>query len=351
MRTPNPNGQGKVIKQFCILPYAGLDEVAIVGPFHCWPWRDVEIRNKYVADLGLQTVLQTEIDRHIDFFGRPMTSQCLVSTAGPGGFSLASGEEVNLPAALSLLAFSFLMPVVLQSPPVPEHFGSFVSPLLVRGQGYAVASAGLHHLTILIGPASVPSIRFQVPREIDGCTMGQRRLGLIGQPAAFCQDIPQNLPDARILVVGGQLLASFDDPRSQRAFGAVRWHNLALRQDPTLDHGQRPVALATAFEILFDLGASRSKAKPVCEEVDRLLSPPSERRFAVHGTKPGKVAYHVTRTSFVVHKLYMWRNKVVHGESCDVVPDATIRARGWGRRNLVLVASRVFGRCFLAKYS
>ena len=107
------------------------------------------------------------------------------------------------------------------------------------------------------------------------------------------------------------------------------------------------MALATAFEILFDVGDQRQKNMRICQEVDRLLAQPSDRRWKVPNSRP---AYSVTRVSYVTHKLYKWRNKVAHGDSFDE-RDFTLRARGWGRKSLVLIASRVFGRCFKAMFS
>jgi len=338
---------GEQLNQFCVLPYAGLAAENRVGPFVFWPWND-SYSEKYIPDPILRDRVSQEITRHVSLLGKPLSTQCLVSVNDRQSNHLARGEEDCLNAALGLLALAYLLPVVNQNAPVPEHFQAFVTPLIDQGQHYPVVSRGLHELTNVIVPSGVPFLRFQVPREVDGCSMSQRRYfcGFAGHTPNLFQGISSELPDGEIMCLADRLLQSPVAPESVRAFRAVWWHNFSVRQDETLDPGQRAIALGTAFEILFDLGRSVSKKRPVCEQVDRLLSSSGEHRFTVNERKP----YRVTRTSYVTYKLFQWRNKVVHGEDYDIM-DGTIRVRGWGRRNLVLVASRVFGRCFKAMLS
>jgi len=178
--------------------------------------------------------------------------------------------------------------------------------------------------------------------------MRQRSFFLPGRPA-FCEGISQTLPDQEILDLGEGLLSGLGSEQGRRAFASLRWYKLALRQQELEEYGMRAIALTTAFETLLDVGNKDRKNMWICQEVDRLLDQPSGSRWKVMVPKSNP-AYSVTRNSYVTHKLYKWRNKVVHGASVED-RDFTLQARGWGRKSLVLIASRIFGRCFKAIFS
>lgn len=339
---PQANQSEGEIKHVCVLPYAGLDRVDIVGPFHFWPWHQHGLPEKYIPNDGLRKRVSEEVNRHVNWFGKPIFTQCLASVQENGRPRLAIPSYEGLGEAVSLLAFAYLVPFVDQNPPVPEHFRLFTMPLCTGGRG--VSSGGLHNFLTYVSDSV--GLRLQSPLEVHGCGMRQRSFFLPGMPA-FCEGISQTLPDQGILDLGDRLLSGLGSEQARRAFESLNWHNLALRQQE-LEYGVRAIALATAFEILFDVGDQRqNKNMCICREVDRLLAQPSDSRRTVPKSNP---AYSVTRISYVTHKLYKWRNKVVHGESFED-RDFTLRARGWGRKSLILIASRIFGRCFKAMFS
>lgn len=346
---------GQQLTQFCVLPYAGLVSENRIGPFVFWPWASTALRNRHIPDEALRERVAREISRYVGLLGRPLTTQCLVSVEGDQGTILASGGEENLGAAITFLAFSYLLPVVTQNTPVPEHFLSYISQLAELGKPHFVVSAGLHKLTHWVDAQGVPSLTFQVPREVDGLNMAQRWLSLSScpwylalgaqhRPGAGAVSTP-SLPDRDVLKLGDRLLRQPRTSDVRRAVEAVRWHNLALLQQETLDVGQRPVAMATAFEILLQ-PPDREKCRHLCQSADALLQ--RKGTYWARDKKKRKT-YQLSRDSYVLYKLYRWRTKVVHGEAYDI-PDGTVRLRGWGRKNLVLVASRLFGRCFMAKF-
>lgn len=334
---------GSGVTRICVLPYAGLQTPVVIGPVHFWPWCDPRVRERYIPHRHLLPKVEVEVNRHVNWFGQPLSTQCLVSVTDAVGMRLASGIEPELGPALDLLTFAYLLPVVSQSPPIPEHFDAFVMPLAEPGKEYRLVSGGLHNLMNIVVPDGVPLLRLQQPREVDGITMRQRAYFVTSRPD-LCEGIHAELPESEIAAIGGRLLSMPFSADARRAFMAVWWHNLALRQNEVLGAG-RAIALSTAFEVLFNVDRSDAKAKGLCSKVDALLSGPVDHRYVVREKKP----YYVTRASYVVYKLYKWRNKVVHGDQYDIV-DGTIRLRGWGRRNVVLVASRIFGRCFKNLY-
>lgn len=338
---PEANQSEGEVKHVCVLPYAGLDRVDVVGPFHFWPWRQSGLPEKYIPNDNLRNRVLEEVNRHVNWSGMAIHTQCLVSIQEQGRLRLAALSDGGLSEAVNLLAFAYLLPFVDQSPPVPEHFRLYNMPLCTGGRG--VSSGGLHNLLTYV--SNSVGLRLQSPLEVDGCGMRQRSFVLPGMPA-FCEGISQTLPDQEILDLGQGLLSALGSEQGRRAFESLRWHNLALRQQE-LEYGVRAIALATAFEILFDVGNKDQKNMRICQEVDRLLGQPSGPRWKVRKSNP---AYSVTRNSYVTHKLYRWRNKVVHGASVKD-RDFTLRARGWGRKSLVLIASRIFGRCFKAIFS
>ena len=127
-----------------ILPWASLKKDIQVGPVTFWPWD-----SSRVPDLEVKDQLELFFKIFVDHYGKKVNTITICSHRKPDFHILEENEYKELLAAINIIAFSSICPIVMQgvcsnnnsiAPPNAEYFDFFGQKFKLPNDSLVVVS-------------------------------------------------------------------------------------------------------------------------------------------------------------------------------------------------------------------
>jgi hypothetical protein len=309
--------------ELLFLPWADLGRTYHVGPFALIPWSEFQLNNAQ-----LKAHLDNYFSRHVSHLGNPVKGIAVLWHPQHELQPMAYLPHERPADVVNVFLFATIGPTVEaavaddnpnHAPPTADRYALVRQNFRVGDEEVVVHSGGTRHA------ARINALTFPQPWDLGGTSF----------------------PDEDVLSGFGQVFdPAFASDVRDRLFRALEWFRLAhVGGDSTSDFS-RAVMMATAFEILFQLGDRPGKTNRFIREIESRLTTPralNDTRSVpiVVGKKAGKTKT-VTRSmpGWWADSFYDLRSRVVHG---DEVEPRQLQYSGWITH--LVVADVVFWQC------
>ncbi|WP_447969667.1 hypothetical protein [Nitrospira sp. M1] len=281
------------MSEVCFLPWAGISQKLSIGHVNVVPWKDVRSRVS-TAD---QKYLDTYFKRHLNYDGQPIQHIALLFV-GDNPIKQLSEEECRVIRravdALIFAAVTTSLKRIVESGnmtggfPNSERFQLVFQRFNYSDEFVANRSGGTLHIR------EKESYHCYAPSDA----------------GSSCY-----LPNEELLMALGKLLTR---PRQahkkDRIYRALEWFRFAHSGNDQISDLSRVVMMATAFEILLEIGPGSQKRKEMTEKLDTLTRLDNLKKKTIKFGKKPKQKQKVNVVAAWINIFYNLRNKIVHGD-------------------------------------
>ncbi len=291
-----------------ILPWAGLKKEIKVGPVTFWPWNASKIQ-----DEDIKKQLERFFKIFVDRYGKPVNTIVVCSHGESDFHILEEMEYKDLLAAINILAFSSICPVVKLAvcsnnntigPPTAENYDFF-------GQRFTLPDDGL----VVVPTRSTTSIdtidRIHISRPLSA-------LGPWGSS-----------PNMELIGAFDKVFTiDFLSEIRERLFRSLEWFRLAHTETNNVSDASKTVMMSTAFEILLNFPEDK-KSVYFAKQIEKILK---KDKSIIDTRQHNGKKYTCIKAASWAYDFYQLRSKIVHGE--EIKPENG-RYKNWVTYNIV----------------
>ena len=274
------------------LPWAKINRKLSIGPVNVVPWNDV----RSCVPEAERTYLDTCFKKHLNDVGQPIEDITLLFIGNDPIPKLTEEECRIIRRAFDALVFTAIATKLRtivstgntsMGVPNSERFQLVRQRVNPSEDFIADAMGGTFHVQQL------DDVLYHEPLDAGSSDYSH---------------------DEKLLFALGVLLTRRGKARNkERIFRALEWFRFAHSGNEQISNLSHIVMLATAFEILLEIGPMNAKRKAITTKLDTLTSAGNLRQKTITFDRKGKQKQKVNAIAVWGNEFYFLRNKIVHG--------------------------------------